>query len=107
VTGWASCETARSRRQQLAALAVLDATSGLIGERSLLELAGCEVIRLAGRDVAAVSLAFPDQGRERHLHGLAELGGSHDEAVARATLDAINRPLRVVRHRRQRRRISL
>lgn len=107
VTGWASCETGRLRRKSLAALAVLDAAGGLIGEKSLLELAGCEIIRLAGRDVAAVSLAFADPSGDRHFHGLAEVGGSDDEAIARATLDALNRRLRVVRHRRQRRRISL
>lgn len=88
---------ARQARRRAAALAVIDAVATLLGVDLALELVGIEEIQFSDRSAVAVALALNDARRTERFTGLAERVGQHDdECVARATLDALNRRLRLV-----------
>lgn len=96
-TGYARVRARSRSRPRAAALAVLDAARAMLGVEVALELVGVEEFPFNDRSVAVVALALTDADRVERFTGLAERAGERDdEHVARATLDALNRRLRLI-----------
>lgn len=96
-SGYARVRARTRARRRAAALAVIDAVRVLLGVDLALELVGVEDTRFVDRSAVVVALALNDARRTERFTGLAERAGQRDdECVARATLDALNRRLRLV-----------
>lgn len=74
----------------LVARATLEAFAGRL-DGSVAEIAGVERAEVAGRVVVVVVVRIVSAGGERLASGSALVGADGNDAVARATLDAVNR----------------
>lgn len=86
---------ALNRQQHAAALATIEAVQGLVGEHTLLALAGLELVRVGGVEAALATIDVRAERSQVALVGSAAVRRGDVDAVARAVLDALNRILRV------------
>lgn len=84
-----------NRQQHAAATATIEAVQDLVGEHTLLALAGLEMVRVGGVEVAVTTIDVRAQRSQVALVGSAGVRRGDVDAVARAVLDALNRLLRV------------
>jgi hypothetical protein len=80
-------------RPRLVASATIDALRQLESSAERLDVAGAELTRVGGADLAVVTLVLIEPPLERHLSGSAIVHHLPDDAVVRSVLDAVNRRL--------------
>ncbi len=92
-TGFAEGAMAAVTRPRLVASATIDALRQLEPSAERLDVAGAELTRVGGADLAVVALVLIEPTLERHLSGSAIVHHLADDAVVRSVLDAVNRRL--------------
>jgi hypothetical protein len=92
-TGFAEGTMAVATRPRLVASATIDALRQLESSAERLDVAGAELTRVGGADLAVVTLVHVEPPFERQLTGSAVVHQLADDAVVRSVLDAVNRRL--------------
>jgi hypothetical protein len=92
-TGFAEGAMAAVTRPRLVASATIDALRQLESSAERLDVAGAELTRVGGADLAIVTLVLLEPPLERQLTGSAIVHHVADDAVVRSVLDAVNRRL--------------
>ena len=92
-TGFGEGAIATATRPRLVACATIDALRQLEPAAERLDVAGAEVTRIGGADLAVVTLVLVEPPFERQLTGSAIVHHVADDAVVRSVLDAVNRRL--------------
>ena len=96
LVGAAAGPAAMTTRLNLAATASLSALEEVIDRETAVAVTGASVTTLGSRQVALVMIVLVAGGSERTVVGAALVDGEPVQAMARATLDAMNRQLAVV-----------
>jgi hypothetical protein len=92
-TGFAEGAVAAATRPRLVASATVDALRQLEPAAERLDIAGAEITRVGGADLAIITLVLVEPPLERQLTGSAIVHQLADDAVVRSVLDAVNRRL--------------
>lgn len=91
--GTAQGPPSASGRNRAIAQATVAAIQPLVGERSLVDLEGVDVVDVLGRQVALALLQVRSARAELTLSGSAVVREAVPDAIARSVLDALNRTL--------------
>lgn len=81
----------RLNTQRILSTATLKATERFLNKEDLFTFEDVRIVNIAETDVALVSVVVLENGQERRLFGCSHVGRDLNEAVVRATLNAINR----------------
>jgi hypothetical protein len=77
--------------QRILSTATLKAIENFLEKDDIFTFEDVKVVNVADSDIAVVSVVIMESGQEKRLFGCSQIKRDLNEAVVRATLDAINR----------------